>query len=1148
MCKNLSKKVLTKFFTGILFLCAFILSRCAFGEKKPVAMHGEQPQLVAKEPLLVFLPPEQTGVHFQNTIVETQENNITNNVNMYNGGGMCILDVNNDDLPDLYFIGCSGKNGLFLNQGNCTFKDITDSAGVSSPEGFETAATAVDVNGDGFLDIYVCRGGPGISDVRRNRLFINNGNLTFSEKAAEYGLDELGSSTGANFFDYDNDGDLDCYVINIPAEQNYTNKLESQTGDDGVRRPYLIPRDSLDSDRLFRNDGGKFTEVSKQAGIWELGYGLSVSVSDFNRDGWSDVYVCNDFIQPDRLYINNKNGTFSDKLDQYFRHISHYSMGSDLTDFDGDGLVDLLATDMLPEKNQRQKLNQATLDQSPYDNLIKNGYFPSTVRNVLQRNNGNGTFSDVACLAGMYKTDWSWSGLLFDMDNDGLRDLHITNGYRRETINKDFFNFSLPEMLKETSAQVREALTPAVDFQVFLDKIPTYKVRNFCYRNAGNWQFENLGGKWMTIPASWSCGAAWADLDNDGDLDLVVNNLEQPAFIYQNQARRQTANHYLQVNLAGDPPNTFAVGASVRIEYGDGQVQYYENFPTRGIFSSVQHLVHFGLGQHAAVSRLTVRWPDGKTQTVNNIKADQRLLLRQSDASGYVASIVKIPENDVLFEPIALSGDYRHVENDYNDFDAFPMLPWTLSDLGPLLAVGDVNADGYDDVFIGNSFDQPAALLAQGPNGTFAPLSSELWLREKAYEDHGALFLDADGDGDMDLLVVSGGMEANKQQPTYAWNNRLYINTDGKGTYTRAMIDLPVNDGGLGLRATVHDYDADGDPDLFIGGRLLPGQWPLTPAGAILRNDKGKFTPVTADVSPEFERCGMVTDLAWANLDADPEPELIVVGEWMPVSVFDWQQGELVNATANFGLDKTNGLWNRLAVADLDGDGDLDLVTGNLGINTRLTASASGPLRCYAHDFDENGALDPIMTYFEDGKEYPLLQKEVLYRQMPVLKKRLLYATTYAEATIDKVWPRSALLAARVFSAYTLESCWWENQNGKMVRHTLPVQAQAFPVQGIIIGDLNADGHPDIVLAGNKRGFEVETNRCDNGNGCVLLGNGKGVFTWMDNLLHGFWATDEVRDLALLRNPQNRPVIVVSNNNGLARACQLKKQVVIAAH
>ncbi len=1102
--------------------------------------------LTAADPVLQLLPPEQTGIFFQNRIVETYENNITTNINMYNGGGMAVIDINNDNLPDLYFIGANGPNGLYLNEGNFKFRDITPSAGVASEEGFETAVTAVDINADGFLDLYVCRGSPENSDVRRNRLYINNGNLTFTEKAAEYGLDDRSASTGANFFDYDNDGDLDCFLINYPTESIYTNKVEAMLGDDDKYYPVLKPRAEYDSDRFYRNDGGKFTDVSKEAGIWNLAYGLSVSVTDFNHDGWTDVYVGNDFIQPDLLYINNKNGSFDSRLPEYFRHTTQHTMGTDLTDFDNDGHVDLYAVDMLGEKNNRQKAFLATNTQSKYDALVQNGYFEPVIRNVLQRNNGNGTFSDVGCVAGVYKTDWSWSGLLFDMDNDGLRDLHVTNGYRREVTNRDFIEFDLPEIQNAAGSGKRlRDIFP--NFEEFLAKIPTFKVRNYGFANKGNWQFENVSGQWMTIPAAWSCGAVWADLDADGDLDLVVNNLEQPAFVYQNLSRQKNGHHYLQVKLQGNPPNTFAVGASIRIEYNNGQIQYFENFPTRGIFSSVEFLAHFGLGNVNAVDRLLVRWPDGKTQEIRNVPADQRLVLKQSDAGGYTKSIV--PENDsnnFIFNDITkkTGAGYQHVENEYNDFEAFPLLPWSYSDLGPLMAVGDVNGDGRDDLFVGNSFDQAAALFVQQPDGTFKTAGADFWQKEKAYEDHGAVFFDADADGDLDLLVLSGGAEAKADVSQLAWENRLYINADGKGTFARVSAGIiPDFGGNIALRCIAFDYDRDGDSDLICGGRILAGKWPLSPRTIVLRNDRNRFTDVTAEVAPELERFGMITDLAVANLDNDPDLELVVVGEWTPVGVFDLQNGRFVDKTAQFGLEKTNGLWYRLALADLDGDGDLDLITGNLGLNTRLTASADGPLKCYAKDFDNNGALDPIMAWFEDGKEYPLYQKEVLAKQMPILKKRLLYAREYSVATIDKVWPRKELESGYVTSAYLLETCWWENQNGRFVRHALPIQAQIAPVQGIAALDVNADGALDLVLVGNKYGFEVETNRCDSGNGCVLLGDGKGNFRWLDNNRHGFWAIREARDLAVVRNPTGKTTLAVSNNDGPLQFFQLNNTV-----
>lgn len=1135
-------------FLSIVFLallCILVFIQCKNNNivKSIDNEHGEEPAQVAKDPLLKLLSPEQTGITFQNRIIESHENNITNNINIYNGGGLAVLDINNDQLPDIYFISADGSNALYLNKGNMQFEDITESAGVASGNGFETAATAVDINADGLLDLYVCVAGPEAVEKRRNKLFVNNGNLTFSEKAAEYGIDDMSASTGANFFDYDNDGDLDLYLLNYPTEKNYTNKVEAKLGDDDEYHPFLEPRDPYDSDRLYRNDGGKFTDVSQKAGIWNLKYGLSVSVSDFNYDGWPDVYIGSDFIQPDKLYINNKNGTFTDRLGEYFRHCSQNTMGADLSDFDNDGLIDLFALDMLPAKNRRQKLTQTTLSQSQYINVTNNGYFEPVVRNVLQHNNGNGTFSDIGCIAGLYKTDWSWSGLFFDMDNDGLRDVHVTNGYRREVINKDFFNFVVPELQKETSTG-KKLFEVYPDINDFLKRIPSYKLCNFAFRNNDNWQFENKGGSWMTMNASWSCGSAWADFDADGDLDLVVNNLEDPAFVYQNLARQQNAQQYLQIKLQGKAPNPFAVGAAVLIEYQNGKIQYYENYPTRGIFSSVEHLVHFGLADAGTVDRVLVRWPDGKTQELKQVPANQRLTLKQTDATGaYTATIAPRPQANPMVEDITKSCgiSYQHKENEFSDFEQFPLLPWSYSDLGPLMAVGDVNGDKLDDVFIGNSFDQSAGLYAQQPDGTFTLLSKAMWEQDRAYEDHGALFFDADADGDLDLLVLSGGAEAKPELAQLAWSNRLYINMDGKGNFGKAQGALPDFGGNLGLRAVAYDYDNDGDPDLFCGGRILPGKWPQTPRSVVLRNDRTHFTDVTAEAAPGFEYCGMVTDLVWANIDADPEPELVVTGEWMPITIFDRKNGKYENATAAFGLEKSNGLWYRLHVADLDADGDLDIVSGNLGLNTRLTASANGPLRCYIKDFDGNGVVDPLMSYFEEGKEYPLYQKEVLQREMPVLKKRLLYSKDYAEATIDKVWPKTDLDKAQLLNIYMLETCWWENQNGKFVQHSLPLQAQVSPVQGIVSTDVNGDGFIDLILAGNKYNFEVETNRCDSGNGSVLLGNGKGGFSWINNVQHGFWAMKEARDLALLQNPTGKPIVIVSNNNGPLQVYQLKK-------
>ena len=1121
---------------GALFLA------CNSGQQAGTqpAKDQEEATLVADTPLMRLLGAEETGLDFVNEVKETHENNPTNNINIYNGGGVAVADINNDSLPDLYFINCSGKNKLFLNLGHLKFKDITDGSGLESEDGFETSATAVDINADGWMDFYVGRSGPFSDSLCRNRLFINNGNLTFTERAAEYGLDLPTQTPGANFFDFDLDGDLDVYILNYPKNLEYANKLEARLDPKTQKyKPVLEPKTPFDSDRLYRNDGnGKFTDISKQAGIQNFSYGWSATVSDFNGDHYPDIYVGNDFIQPDNLYINNRNGTFTNQLDRYFSHTSNHTMGVDISDFDNDGLVDVIGLDMLPDKHQRQKMTMSTMSQSKRNSLEQHGYPDGEVRNVLQHNSGGGRFSDVACIAGVFKTDWSWSSLLFDIDNDGFKDLAITNGYRRDVTDLDFMNFTYADIRK--TGNIRKHFP---NIQDFLKLIPTYKSRNYVFRNRGDWTFENEAGKWLTMPPSWSNGAVYADFDRDGDLDWVVNNLEDKPFFYENLASSKPNGHFLEIKLFGAGKNTMAVGATATIHTGD-QIQYQELNPSRGIFSSVEHILHFGLGSAGKVDKLVVRWPTGKTTTLTDVPANHILYLHETDANGHDTGAPPVATR-LMQENTAASGiDFKHVENEYLDFDTYFLLPWQESDLGPLIAKGDVNGDGLEDFYIGNAFGQASALYIQTPDGRFRSASADTWKQDIAYEDHGALFFDADHDGDLDLLVISGGAEADPKFAGIAWQNRLYINMDGKGTFAKAANAFPQTQD-LGERAVAYDYDQDGDLDLFVGGRVIPTQWPLAPRSYVWRNDGGHFTDVTAEVAPEFEHCGMVTDLVWANVDGDAQPELIVTGEWMPIMVFKLEQGKLKNRTAALGLGQSNGLWNRLVVSDLDGDGDLDILGGNFGLNTRLTASAQEPLRCYAKDFDGNGSIDPILAAFEDGKEYPLMRQDALLKQMPVLKKRFIYARDYARVTVDQIFPRKELESGQVVSAHTLATTWWENKGGSFVPHTLPIQAQLSPVYGMIVQDFNGDGLVDILLAGNKIGIEVETGRCDSGIGSLFLGDGHGSFRWMPNMLAGFWAPGDVRDLAALRGTGGRTTVVVANNNAPAQVFTLRQAKVV---
>ncbi|MEY3052182.1 MAG: hypothetical protein RLY31_1967 [Bacteroidota bacterium] len=1083
---------------------------------------GAEPTLEAAQPLLRLISPEESGVTFANNIQETIENNLITNVNIYNGGGIATADFNNDGLTDIFLVASNGPNALYLNEGGLHFRDVTETAGLAAPEGFKTAAVAVDVNADGWMDIYLCRAGTNIRpEDRRNLLFVNNRDGSFTDRAAAYGLDNVSLSVGANFFDYDLDGDLDLYLLNTPTTQSYISQLNiTRDSVTGKASPFIKPVDELDTDRLFRNNGnGTFSDVSRQAGIWNLGYSQSVAVSDINRDGYPDVYVANDYVQPDLFYINNGDGTFTDRLSDYFQHTAQHTMGTDIADFDNDGLLDLVTLDMAPVHHYRRKTTTNTNSQSRYNTIIQYGYFEPVVRNTLQRNNGNGTFSDIACLAGIDRTDWSWGCLLFDVDNDGFKDLTISNGFRREVTDADFINFVYPQLSAKSKVRPFRTLDDIVRH------IPVYKVRNFIFRNTGAWAFEDKSGEWCTVPPSWSNGSAYADLDGDGDLEWIVNNLEEPPFLYENLSAGRPDAHFIQLRLTGRGANPSAIGAAVTLTAGSS-VQFQELHTTRGIFSTVEPLLHFGLGAYGGPVRIEVRWPDGTRTLQEGVQADQRLEIRQPVDAG---PAILPPTTAAVFAPDIHSGlSFRHQENIYDDLDHHFLLPWRLSELGPGMAAADVNADGRQDLYIGNAYNSPGSLFLQSEAGRFEPALSPDLQADAIYEDNDALFFDADGDQDQDLFIVSGGVEGDT---SLAWQSRLYLN-DGTGRFSKAPAGTLPDIRTPGKAALAADIDADGDLDLLLGGRVSAGQYPLPPVSMVLRNDNGRFSDVTNTAGGDFTACGMVTDLQWSDLDGNGRPELVVVGEWMPVSVFEWTGSRFQDRTSAFGLVGSNGLWGALGVADLDGDGDTDLITGNFGRNSPLRASDEAPLRCFSADFDDNGSIEPIMAYYEDGFLFPYRHRDILIKQLPPLKKKFLFYKDYGAAVLQDVFPGEVLSAAHQSLAYTLASCWWENRNGRFVRHELPIQAQSAPVQDILVHDVDRDGHADLFLLGNKYAVEVETGRCDAGTGCLLKSDGEGGLSWVPNPVSGLWAQGNVRSALVIRRADGRESVVVAENNG----------------
>ena len=1068
-------------------------------------------------PLFELLSPEATGVTFANTLPEKADFNILNYLYYYNGGGVAVGDIDGDGLPDLYFTSNLGPNKLYRNRGNYTFEDITGKAGVADPDAWKTGVTMADVNGDGKVDIYVS-GADYLGLHGRNVLYINNGDGTFTDRAKEYGLDHVGYNTQALFFDYDGDGDIDMYLLDHSTHAQRAMASQAQGSATSPRT----------GDRLFRNDGGHFTDVTDAAGLHDGidGYGLGVVASDFNNDGCPDIYVTNDFQGNDYLYINNCNGTFTESIAKATGHTSRFSMGVDAADFNNDGRTDIISLDMQPEREDILKTSANAESFNIYNLRLEAGYQPQYARNALQLNRGKGRFSEIGYLSGVFATDWSWSALFADLDNDGKKDLFVTNGIFRRPNDMDYISFVGNEAVQAT---LHDTITNAN--LGLLQKMPQIPLVKYAFRNDGNLKFTNMAEAWGLAQPGFSNGAAYVDLNNSGNLDLVVNNINAPASIYRSHAREINRNHYLTVQLRGSGANTAGIGARVEITQ-KGEKQVVEQMPTRGFLSSVDPRLHFGLGSSSRIDTLTVIWPNHRFQTLTNVQGDTILTLVQKDASQMYQYSAPASAPPMFADVTAKTGvDFKHEEDTFYDYSREPLMPHLLSTEGPRLAVADVNGDGLDDFYVGGAKWQPGKLFIQQHDGTFRASAQPAFEADSLSEDIGASFFDANGDGRQDLLVVSGGNEFWGEQD--ALRPRLYLN-DGRGNFKRASDALP-NIFENGSCVAVGDFNGDGRPDLFIGSRVVSKSYGMIPRSHLLENDgTGRFTDVTLEKAPALSEAGMVSSATWIDYDHDGKLDLVVVGEWMPVRVFHQENGKLVDRTKEAGLSGTNGWWNSVEAVDLRGNGRRDLVLGNLGLNSYLHASPKEPARLYVSDFSHSGGgnLEQILTSYKNGVSYPVAGRDELLKKIPSLRGKYPSYKDFGASRVEDIFPAADLSQAQVREAYTFASAVaLNNGNGTFTLQPLPLEAQFAPIYASLAGDFDGDGKTDLLVGGNFYGVIPVLGRYDASYGLLLRGDGKGGFTAVDMAESNLVIDGQVRDMKMLRGPKGERLIVVARNN-----------------
>lgn len=1073
---------------------------------------------VDENALFSKLDSSNTGISFVNEVKNGADMNIFKYRNFYTGGGVAIGDVNNDGLSDIFFTSNLGADKLYLNKGNFKFEDISKKAGIEGNKSWSTGVVMVDINGDGLLDIYVCSAGNNINSIRKSQLFINNGNLTFTDKAEEYNLADTGITTHAAFFDYDKDGDLDCYILNnsfIPVSSlNYYNKRELRDKDWDVA-------DILKGggDKLLRNDNGKFTDVSKESGIYGslIGFGLGVTVGDVNGDLYPDIYISNDFYERDYLYINNKNGTFTEQIQGWATHISQSSMGADMADINNDGKADIFVTDMLPEHDERLKTTTNFENYDLYLRKINLDFFNQYMQNTLQLNNGNNQFLEIANYAGVAKTDWSWGALLFDMDNDGYKDIYVCNGIYHDLTNQDFVDFFANEFMQKMIVTGKKE-----QIETVINKMPSTPIPNYAFKNNKNLTFTNKAQNWGLDTPSFSNGAAYGDLDNDGDLDLIVNNVNMEAFVYKNNSEKNKENHFVKVKLKGDNQNRFGVGSIVQLFSGK-EILRQELIPSRGFQSSIDYVITFGIGTKK-IDSLQVIWPNAKFQTIKKIKNNTTLNLNIVDAK---TSFIPKTDNAKALLSEKKSQFLANKENEYIDFDYEGLISKELSQEGPSLAVADVNGDGNEDVFIGGAKGQAGKIYLNNGKDNYAITSQKDLDSDATYEDTAASFFDADGDGDQDLLVGSGGNEKSDQAN---YKNRLYLN-NGKGIFTKSKSNIPTTNNNVAV-ITSNDFDNDGDIDVFIGSRSVPGVYGIDPKQLLLENDgKGNFTNVTDKKAFKLNEVGMITDAVWEDIDNDGKKDLIIVGDWMAPRIFKNTGRRLADYKSN--LTNLKGFWNAISCVDLNNDGKKDLVLGNKGTNMSYKASSTNPMKLFINDFDNNGTIEQIATRSINNKDIPVNLKQELAKQIPSIKKKNLSYTDYSKKSFQELFAQDIVDNSIQKMVTIQESVVAVNKgNGKFDVKVLPKEVQFSCVNTICVTDVNKDGILDLILGGNQYEFKPQFSRLDANYGSVLLGSKNGTFSWLPYKKSGFFIKGEVKHVKTIKNKNNTiSIIAVVNDN-----------------